>query len=106
MNVFALGTSWESLLVVLGFILLSALSNWIKQRRQGAEPDPWTTRDARSGPSSQQDKPAPPHIPRASTPAPKHVGWEEELRRLLEGDELEQTPPPPLPTPPPPRPAV
>lgn len=85
--------SWESLLVFLVIVLLSGLSNWLKQRqsrRQEAELD-----GARG---TGQGEPAgpPPLLPPRS---PEASDWEKELRRLL-GEEPEPMPPRPVLPPP------
>jgi hypothetical protein len=91
-------SSWESLLVFLGFILISAFTNWLKKRREEQQQ------------AQQQQQPQPPagmpSVPgpgRTEQPQPRRASWEDELRRLLEGDE--STPPaapPPAPAPAPP----
>ena len=75
------------LILVVGFLIASAISQWMKKRK-GAE--------------EGQDTPAPlPHPRRVGGPPPVHqpetkpVSWEEELRRLLQGEPAEPAPAPP-----------
>jgi len=85
--------SWESLLVFLVIVLLSGLSNWLKQRqsrRQEAELD-----EARRTGHGEPAGP-PPLLPPRS---PETSDWEKELRRLL-GEEPEPVPPRPVLPPP------
>ena len=97
----------ETLLTILVLVLLSAASGWLKKRSGGGEGD------------ESWSPPAPPRAPgRSTTPPPRPPpkpaegqgegrpvtrSWEEELRRLLEGDRPMPAPPasppkaPPLP---------
>jgi len=87
--------SWESLLVFLVIVLLSGLSNWLKQRqekRQQAE-----GQEKRGLAPGEPAVPPPLHPPRE----PEAADWEKELRRLF-GEEPEPPPPPPRPVAPPP----
>ena len=83
-----LHASAEGLLILAVIGLISALSNWIKKRHDEAE--------------RAQHLPTPPH-PAADQPAPEAApakpGWQEELRRLLEGDLSGYEAPPPKPPP-------
>jgi len=99
-------SSFEGLLVALGIVLLSAVSNWVQRRRQsqgrkdGNEAPrprplpPPSSPAGRTGVSSPQ-----PHLGSAPSLSPtgrlpaRGFDWEKELRRLLEG-EAEPTPPP------------
>ncbi len=90
--------SLESLLVFVVIVLLSSLSNWLKERsekRKQAERQAPSNRDVLSpGPTAES---APGPIP----PSTKESGgqdWERELRRLF-GEE--EAPPAPRPLPPP-----
>lgn len=86
MTLLTIIASIEGLLVFLVIVLLSALSNWLKQkkeleqqRRRNLQGPPMVTRRSPQGqlpPTVQPPQPAPP---------PK-LDWEEQLRRLLEGD--------------------
>lgn len=86
--------SVESILVFAAIVLISAVSNWLKQRqeRQQAEArdegDPLRPRPA--APSVLEEAPEAPAAPR-----PRALDWQEELRRLLEGDERRAPPPRP-----------
>lgn len=100
--------SFESILFVVVLLLLSGISNWLQKRRQSnGEETPGRAPEA-------DGLPAPPTIRRGvptsrpnppTAPAPSSRSWEEELRRLLEGEPPVITAPPPAPpTPPPPTP--
>jgi hypothetical protein len=99
-----MANSYESLLVLLGIILLSTLSSWIQRRRQ-TQNQTGGTAPAKAAPLSLPGKaetpaeavPAhalrrPPRHPQTAPRPERGFNWEEELRRLLEGD-LEPTPP-------------
>jgi hypothetical protein len=75
----------DTVIGLLVFFAIAAVSSWLKKRQRG---------DHETGPA-----PPPPR-----RPGSKPAGWEEELRRLLEGDE--PTSPPPMPPRPPPVPTV
>lgn len=94
--------SLESILVFVAIVLISALSNWLKQRqeRKQAEARGETVPDGAS-PAPRplfgdgEDEDVPP-----ARPVTKPLDWQEELRRMLEGDTPRPTPPvtpPPLP---------
>ena len=86
-----LAASPESFVVVLVIFILSAISNWLKRRAEakaaGTTPPPQPQQ-----PNRGHSAPTPPVAPATR--------WEEELRRLLEG-ESGAPPPLPLPVPPP-----
>ncbi len=83
-----LADSWESLIAFVVIIVLSALSNWIKQRKgQPVEPP-------EEEPPGTPWRPAPSHPETEKTP-PAPFDLERELRRMF-GEE----PPPPQPPPP------
>jgi len=100
---------FEQLIFLLVLGGLYALQAWWKKRaekEQAETPPPW--------PGQQQQQPGPaqpqrPARPPAQTPAAR---WEEELRRLLEGESAPPAPPPVAPPPPlrppklPPKPVV
>jgi hypothetical protein len=97
--------SLESILVFAAIVLISALSNWLKQRqeRKQAEargpkgPVPPTLAPRPVFEDDEDLETLPPLRPVA-----KPLDWQEELRRLLEGDQPRPAPPPPpLPPPPP-----
>ncbi|MEO8426653.1 MAG: hypothetical protein ABI651_06020 [Verrucomicrobiota bacterium] len=102
-NLLAVGNSWESLLVMAAFILLSAAANWLKKRRGGKDADAWPAETDLPAPKRpvQRTTTRPPPTPVVPETA-KGFDWEQELRRLL-GDE---EPPKPQPAPPPPLPPI
>lgn len=69
----------ETLITLLIFVAISALSSWLKHRNAG---------------KGDEEMPAPPQIPKRSRrpqapeaePARRPTSWEEELRRMLEGE--------------------
>jgi hypothetical protein len=80
-----LHASTEGLLIFAVIGLISALSNWIKKRHEEAE-----RAKHLPAPHPGADQPVP-----APQKAPARPGWQEELRRLLEGDlSGHETPPP------------
>jgi hypothetical protein len=84
--------SVEGAIILLVLWLLSALFNWIKRRaeeKQSGAPAPVPP------PGRPGEHPAP-----ATAPAPAAKSWEEELKRLLEGESPVFTPAPPPPPPP------
>lgn len=81
----------EQLLILVVIAVLSALHSWWK-KKQGGEPE-----------SEDGDSPEPSNRPRtprpgaAPQPRPSPANnWEEELRRLLQGEESPAAPPPPV----------
>ncbi len=101
MPFFAYGDSWEKLLVFVGFILISAISNWLKKRGI-VEPDDETR------PLPPRPGPRPPGEPiPGSTPTarPIAIDWQKELSDLLGGETVHAPPPRSLAVPPPLQPA-
>ncbi|MBU6400920.1 MAG: hypothetical protein KGS61_11420 [Verrucomicrobia bacterium] len=97
-SLFGAGSSWNDLvnLVVVLFIVLSAVSNLLRRKSSRSEEDGAQT------PAPPADHPAlrppPPLAPRPAARPPKPVDWQEELRRLLAG---QTEAPPPIRVPPP-----
>ena len=81
----------DTLLTILFFIAAAGVSAWLK-RKQGQEgEEPWTQEGHSPKPPRRTATPGtPPVQPKTSRP----VNWEEELRRLLEGDQSSPPPPP------------
>jgi hypothetical protein len=98
----------ESFLTALVILVISAVATWFKKRTQGDR----GREGGRVGelqPPSQINRPAG-QRPVVSRPPQRPASWEEELRRLLEGETTasQSAPPapPPVVVPPVPRPAV
>lgn len=73
----------ENLLIFLVFILISGISTWLQKKRAAEE-------DGGAMPGGDvADRPGQPLSPRRAVP-PQLKNWEEELRRLLEGDRYEE----------------
>jgi hypothetical protein len=94
----------EALLIIILLMLLSAVSNWLKKRGQPDETEMWPDETEPRDPRSPSRRPGPPE---GGEGRPVTRSWEEELRRLLEG---ESRPPQregrPAPVPPPLRPVI
>jgi hypothetical protein len=93
----------EALFIILMLILLSAVSNWLKRRAQPEETEMWPDESEPGDqlPGQRRDLP-----PGETAPRPARSSWEEELRRLLEGEPPRRPQPRTAPTPPPVRPVV
>lgn len=93
-------------LIFLLFILVSAAATWMQKRRQQ---DQDSSRDERESPLDRRGRhPQRPSLPSPSAgtspqagerPKRKRISWEEELRRLLEGEAPTPAPPPERPRP-------
>jgi hypothetical protein len=94
--------------LTIAFVIMVAVFNWFKRRSQSEEP-PETGSERKFTPPNRPQRPqtgtVPPPI--APRPPPRKTNWEEELRRLLEGESTPAPPPvretapapPPLPAP-------
>lgn len=91
MNFFA--ASWEGLLVLIGFMVVSALANWLKGKRQPEEDTETLPKETERPPVVRR---APARTVPAPSPQPKALDWEEELRRLLGEHTAAPAPPPPI----------
>lgn len=82
----------EQVIFLLVVVVLSLLHGWWKKRK--GEPETETESDTWPG----QKPSRPPTSPPAGRPAPpsKAASWEEELRRLLQGEEPARPAPPPV----------
>ncbi|MFM8471832.1 MAG: hypothetical protein ACKODH_18035 [Limisphaerales bacterium] len=86
----------DNIWVMLAIVVISALSSWFQKRNQkGGQAEPW---------GGEDDENYHPQRPGGPAPAPNRnqpLNWEEELKRLLEGqpplDSTAGTPPPPPP---------
>lgn len=99
----------EKILFVVALVVISMIHSWLQKRKGEPEEDssPWPGTPPRRPNAPPMSRPAPPVSPAGS--------WEDELRRLLQGDEpadsrppvVSQPPPlavpPPMPRPVPPR---
>ena len=82
-----LDTFWILLLIVLG----SAINEWLKKKKQTGKKDSSPTESD----SQQPRDPATQQMPRPASPRPKATSdWEEQLRRLLDGEMPVAKPPP------------
>lgn len=92
-----LAASFESLIVFVVILLLSAVANWIKTRK-GLDPEAWDEEQTGTPPSGPRPRP-----PTSGTPPPRPkpvFDLEGELRRLFgEEPEPKPAPPPVLPRP-------
>ncbi len=83
-------------LVFVIIILISAVSSWLQRKREADK-----ARDAARNPPPSGPRPAQ-YSPAAAPRPAKTTSWEEELRRLLEGETPSAPPARPRPAPPPP----
>jgi hypothetical protein len=98
-------------LLTMAFVTVVAIFNWIKRRSQSEEPaetgseqrlPPTTRAPSQRTPASPAPQPIPSArtpAPSAPRPAPRKIDWQEELRRMLEGDEQAAPTPRSAPTP-------
>ena len=79
------------LLILIVFVIISALSSWLKKKQGGEQEEGEPTSPTRRPRSASAPPPPAP-------PAGKPVSWEEELRRLLQGEipGTQPAPPPPI----------
>ena len=82
----------EKLIFLIAIVVISMIHSWWKKRNGESDEDsaPWPGQAPRRPPV------APPQNRPASSPQPKAASWEEELRRLLQGQEPAQPVPPPV----------
>lgn len=74
------------------FAVIAIIASWLKRKQgESEETETWTPPPPRR-PQSTRGQPPPPPV---QQPPPKAMTWEEELRRLLEGQLPEREPPPP-----------
>lgn len=105
MNPFFAASGLESLITIAIFLGIAVVSAWLKRKQQADDDtETWPAEPHRPTPPARPLTPTPrPQVPRPTKPA----SWEEELRKLLEGDEPAPQPPPvivyetPRPRPPP-----
>jgi hypothetical protein len=86
----------EALFIILMLMLLSAVSNWLKRRGQPEEAELWPDETEPGDLAPGQRRSAAPGEP---TARPARSSWEEELRRLLEGETPRRPEPKPAPAP-------
>ena len=75
----------DTLITIAIFVVIAIISSWLK-KKQEPEDESWPGQSP-----SPPDRPA-----ERPKPRPKAASWEEELRRLLEGDEPASAPAPPV----------
>jgi hypothetical protein len=87
----------KAIVTIAALVGLSVLSSWMKKRSETEQAEEWpeekNASPTRTPPVRQRSTLAPP--PSQPRPA-KALNWEEELRRLLEGDTAPPPPPPPI----------
>jgi hypothetical protein len=88
----------DNWIILLIFAAVSMVVSWLQKRqRQGQDEE-----ETPSAPPNRRPDTVPSPAPPPGRPAPKPLSWEEELRRLLEGQTAEPPsappPPPPIPT--------
>lgn len=93
----------EGLFTIIMLMLLFAASNWLKRRAEPEEPERWPDE---AEPGDQPPSHRRTTAPREPAARPVRSSWEEELRRLLEGEPPRRLEPKPPPAPPPIPPAV
>jgi hypothetical protein len=81
----------EKLIFIAVVVVLSLLHAWWKKRQEAGEDEsnPWPGYPPRH-------KPTAPSAPRPAPPPSPAASWEEELRRLLQGEEPARPAPPPV----------
>ncbi len=85
-----LAVGFDTLFAVLVFVIIAGLSSWLKKKQRADEDNGSLS----SRPSSASRNPQRRPPPMASSP-PRATSWEDELRRLLQGEpEAPATPPP------------
>ena len=86
-------SGWEALVTLFVIVTITIISSWLKKKQQAEEDsDSWPQRPAAPRPPMPQRRA--PGQPEAAPPS-QPASWEEELRRLLQG-EPEEAPPPPV----------
>jgi hypothetical protein len=80
----------DQLIFLLVVVVLSVLHSWWKKRKGQTEPD------SESAPGQPPRPQMTPPAGRPSPPPSKAASWEEELRRLLQGEEPGRPAPPPV----------
>lgn len=79
----------DSFWVVVAIAIGSAIYNWLQKRNQALE-----DQESQSPPEPSQPRSKPARTPPPAPRQAKATSWEEELRRLLEGESPEAPPPP------------
>lgn len=82
----------NQLIFLLVVVVISMLHSWWKKRK--GEPEPET--ESESWPGQKPGRPMTPPAGRPASPQSKAANWEEELRRLLQGEEPVHPAPPPV----------
>jgi hypothetical protein len=88
----------DSLLILLVLVGLSVITSWLQKKRQAGEAESWPAGPRPSHPAPLPRRTSPPGVPSPAPPAAEAPSptsrWEEELRRLLEGESPVSAPPP------------
>lgn len=79
----------DTLITIAIFLVIAIISAWLK-KKQEPEDETWSGQQ----PPAVPGKFGRPQTERSVPPRPKPASWEEELRKLLEGDEPAPAPPP------------
>jgi hypothetical protein len=85
----------NSLLLLLIFVAVSIISSWLQKKQKGQQDEEEEAQPPKRRPHGPSAPPPPP----VGRPVPRPRSWEEELKRLLEGQIEEPPAPPPPPTP-------
>ena len=82
----------EKVILILAIVVISIIHSWWKKRNGQGDEDatPWPTAPPRRPPA------VPPQNRPINAPQPMAANWEEELRRLLQGEEPARPAPPPV----------
>ncbi len=82
----------EKVIFLIAIVVISMIHSWWKKRNGQSDEDaaPWPTAPPRRPPT------VPPQNRPASAPQSKAANWEDELRRLLQGEESARPVPPPV----------
>lgn len=85
----------EKIIFVIAIVVISMIHSWLQKRKgeDETDPAPW--------PGPLPRRPGAPPVNRPGAPSSKPTNWEDELRRLLQGEDPEDSKPPVIVQPPP-----